>query len=232
MAKHELKRILSKRGYCSRKEAESLILSAQVKANGSLCLDPLKFFDADVPIHILNTTYLKPAQIQYFAYHKPRGVVVSRKDEKNRTTLFDLLPSLDASIQAVGRLDMASEGLILLTNDHQWANQLMNPESHVAKVYRVQVHPIPSMEQLEKLSRGIQIEDELTKPAVFKIHQSGQKNAWLEVTLSEGKNRQIRKMLAYFQIEVLRLIRIQIGLLKLGELKKGELREIEACQVS
>ncbi|MGZ3790589.1 MAG: pseudouridine synthase [Bacteriovorax sp.] len=134
-------------------------------------------------------------------------------------------------VQAVGRLDQASEGLLLFTNDHVWANKLMDPITHVMKIYHVQVTPVPSEETLKKLSKGIVLEGKNTVPAKFDLIKSGEKNGWIEVHLNEGRNRQIRKMLESEHIEVLRLMRIQVGNIQLKDLAKEEWRELTEAEV-
>jgi 23S rRNA pseudouridine2605 synthase len=224
--KTELQRIISKRGIASRKEAAGLILSGHVLVNGQLCLEPSKGFDPRVVIEISGEKIVK-AQNAYLVMNKPSGLVVTRRDEKGRPSVYECLKNWNGPlVQAVGRLDMASEGLLLFTNDHLWADSLMDPRTHLKKIYHVHVGPIPSLETLSKLSKGIIIDGEKTKPASFTILRSGEKNAWIEVELYEGRNRQIRKMLESESIEVLRLIRVQIGALELGKLPKREWREL------
>jgi 23S rRNA pseudouridine2605 synthase len=164
--------------------------------------------------------------------HKPKGLIVTRSDEKNRPTVYDCLKNWNGPLlQAVGRLDLASEGLLLFTNDHQWSNKLMDPKTHIKKIYHVQISSQPSEETLNKLSGGIILEGKKTLPAKFEFLRSGEKNSWISVTLHEGRNRQIRKMLAMEGIEVLRLLRIQIGNLELGDLPKGEWRELSNLEL-
>lgn len=232
MAKTELQRLLSKRGIASRKDAAQIILEGKVKLNGRVCKDPSLYVDLNSSIEV---TGLEAHNIQkhYLMLNKPRGLIVTRSDEKGRSTVYECLSNWQGPlVQAVGRLDQASEGLLLFTNDHQWANKLMDPETHVKKVYHVQVSPIPSPEILKKLSEGIVLEGSKTLPSRFEILRTGEKNAWLNIELSEGKNRQIRNMLKSENIEVLRLIRIKIGNLELGSLPKGEWRELTSEEIS
>ena len=158
--------------------------------------------------------------------------MVSRSDEKNRATVYECMKDWNGPlVQAVGRLDQASEGLLLFTNDHVWANKLMDPKTHVTKTYHVQATPVPSEDVLMKLSRGIMLEGSMTRPGKFELIRSGEKNGWIEVHLIEGRNRQIRKMLKSEKIEVIRLIRVQLGTLSLGDLAKGEWRELNVLEV-
>jgi 23S rRNA pseudouridine2605 synthase len=226
MPKIELERLISKRGLLSRKEAALAILKGSVKVNGLVCKIPLTYVDPRCVIEIDGVKALAQSK-HYLVLNKPKGLIVSRSDEKNRATVYECLKDWTGPlIQAVGRLDQASEGLLLFTNDHVWANKLMDPKTHVRKIYHVQANPVPSIETLEKLSKGIMLEGVRTLPAKFELLRTGDKNGWLQVELYEGRNRQIRNMLASESIEVLRLIRVQIGPLHLGELKKGEWREL------
>ncbi len=229
--KTELQRLISKKGIASRKEASAMILEGKVKVNGQICLEPTKGFDPRVVIEIANSK-IEEVKKYYLALHKPRGQVVTRLDELGRSTIYENLKNWEGPLlQAVGRLDLASEGLLLLTNDHLWADKLMNPKTHVKKIYHVQVSPIPTLESLNKLSSGILLEGKKTLPGHFELLRTGEKNAWISVELSEGRNRQIRKMLESQSIEVLRLIRVQIGKLKLEDLAKGQWREINHFDV-
>jgi 23S rRNA pseudouridine2605 synthase len=229
--KTELQRILSKRGIASRSSASKMILEGEVFVNGQVCLDPTKGFDQRVTIEILGKTIAHEKK-HYLILNKPKGLVVSRSDEKGRATVYQCLDNWTGPLlQAVGRLDLASEGLLLFTNDHKWADTLMDPKTHVPKIYHVQVFPPPTAEILLKLSNGIMLEEKKTLPASFKILRLDEKNAWLEIELHEGRNRQIRKMLELQKIEVIRLLRVQIGNLKLEDLKPGSWKELNLDEV-
>lgn len=229
--KTELQRLISKRGMASRKEATRMILEGEVLVNGQLCLEPRKGFDPRVKIEIKGQS-ITQAKKYYIALNKPKGLVVSRSDELGRPCVYDCLKNWTGPlVQAVGRLDLASEGLLLFTNDHQWANLLMDPKTHVKKIYHVQVTPIPSQDCLDRLSAGVVIEDKKTLPAQFELIRSGDKNSWISVILHEGRNRQIRKMFESEKINVLRLVRVQIGNLELGDLPKGQWRELNGDEI-
>ena len=232
MAKLELERIISKRGLLSRKEAAIIIMKGLVKVNGQVCKTPLSYFDHRCVIEIQGEKVVEQKK-HYLILNKPKGLIVSRSDEKNRATVYECLKNWSGPlVQAVGRLDQASEGLLLLTNDHVWANKLMDPKTHVTKVYHVKASPVPSEEVLSKLSRGIMLEGKMTLPAKFELIRSGDKNGWIEIHLQEGRNRQIRKMLETQEIEVLRLVRVKLGTLELGDLGKGEWRELSAAEIT
>lgn len=231
MAKIELERLLSKRSIASRKAAALMILKGQVKVNGRICLTPLEFVDSRCVIEVEGQVATK-AEKHFVVLNKPRGLVVTRSDELGRPTVYECLKDWKGPLlQAVGRLDQASEGLLIFTNDHEWADKLMDPKTHISKTYHVQISTLPSPEVLKKLSEGILIEGKKTLPAKFEILRTGDKNSWISVELTEGRNRQIRKMLATESIEVLRLIRVQIGQLLLGDLEKGKWKELSQTEI-
>jgi 23S rRNA pseudouridine2605 synthase len=172
----------------------------------------------------------------YLIMNKPRGVVTSASDEKGRETVYDLLEPGLPWVGPVGRLDKASEGLLLLTNDSEWAAKITEPASHLDKKYHVQVDCVADADLLTRITRGYAVEGDLiegdpgenlcAKGARFLRH--GDKNSWLEITLDEGKNRQIRRLLEALEIRVLRLVRVSIGPLELGDLKKSSARRLTA----
>ena len=223
-----LARALSKLGVCSRSQAAELIRAGRVKRNGTPCRDP------ETPVHLgkdrieLNGSPLaKSAQI-YLALNKPRGVVTTASDEKGRETVYKYLPAGQSWVAPVGRLDMASEGLLLLTNDSEWAAQVSAPETHLEKTYHVQVAAIADENLLDALRVGIRSSGsgEVLRAKRASLLRRGERNSWIEIVLDEGKNRQIRRMLEHLELEVLRLIRVSIGPLALGDLAKGETRVI------
>jgi len=225
-----LARALSKLGYCSRSRATELIRAGRVTLNGAGRQDP------ETPVQIerdriaVEGHVIKAAENVYLMMNKPRGLVTTASDEKGRDTVYSLFADRAESlpwIAPVGRLDKASEGLLLLTNDSEWGSRITTPESHLPKTYHVQIASIPSREVLESLERGARADDgELLQALRCRLLRSGGKNCWLEITLDEGKNRQIRRMLAALDIEVLRLLRVSIGPLQLGTLRKGAYRAL------
>ena len=224
--RYGLARILSKRGICSRSEAATHIRAGRVKVAGVRVTDPESPTALDAKIEFDDTVAGIAAPI-YLMLNKPRGQVVTAKDEKGRATIFDCFDVLPARhIAPVGRLDQASEGLLLLTNDTAWAAALMAPESKVAKVYHVQLDGLMTEAQLNTLRAGVVDADEQLNVLSVTLLRAGQKNCWLEITLDEGKNRHIRRMLAAIGFEALRLIRVRIGNLELGLLAKGAWREL------
>ena len=163
----------------------------------------------------------------YFAMNKPRGVVTTASDEKGRETIYDLLEPGTPWVGPVGRLDKASEGLLLLTNDSEWAAEVTNPASHLNKVYHVQVDCLTDTDLIARIKLGCKVDADYLRAKEVSLVRQGGKHSWLEITLDEGKNRQIRRLLEGLGIQVLRLIRISIGPLNLGDLKKGEVRSLK-----
>jgi len=158
--------------------------------------------------------------------NKPRGIVTSARDEKGRATVYSLLPQDSPWVAPVGRLDKASEDLLLLTNDTGWGARILSPDSHVERTYHVQIATVPDQELINTMIRGKTVDDDFLRVKRAAIVRIGNKYSWLEIVLDEGRNRHIRRLLAAFSIRILRLIRIAIGPVVLGDLPKGKLREL------
>jgi 23S rRNA pseudouridine2605 synthase len=168
---------------------------------------------------------IEPQKFVYLMLNKPPGIVTSASDENGRDTVYSLLLPDLPWVAPVGRLDKASEGLLLMTNDSEWAARVTDPSSKIEKIYHVQIAALASEPLLQALENGVRTSPgELLRVKRAEILRSGAKNAWLTITLEEGKNRHIRRMLESLHIEVLRLLRVQIGPLRLGDLKKGRAR--------
>lgn len=223
-------RALSKLGYCSRSHASKLIRAGAVRLNGNVRRDP------ETPVHLERDTIavdgrsVKAEHRVYLIMNKPRGSVTTAADEKNRATVYDLLKAAGGSqswLAPVGRLDKASEGLLILTNDSEWGARIAAPDKHLEKTYHVQIAALADDALLQAMIRGVRTkEGDLLRVARVRVLRSGAKNCWLEVKLDEGKNRQIRRVLEALGIEVLRLMRVAIGPLELGKLAKGEVRPL------
>jgi len=227
-----LARALSKLGYCSRSQAALLIRAGRVKINGAVRRDP------ETPVHMggdhlsVDDRPIAAARYVYLMMNKPRGLVTTASDEEGRDTIYSVLNAAGDSLPwlaPVGRLDKASEGLLLLTNDSEWAARISAPESHVPKIYHVQIDRVATGEVIRAIERGVKSSDGDTLRATrCSLLRTGERNSWLEITLDEGKNRQIRRMLAALECEVLRLVRVAIGPLQLGNLAKGTYRPLTA----
>ena len=175
---------------------------------------------------------LESAECVYVAFNKPRGLVVSAVDEKGRNTVYTALAAAGLPwLGPVGRLDKASEGLLLLSNHTSWAAGITDPATHLEKVYHVQVAGLPDAATLAAMRAGIDDGGDLLKVRRTTLLRAGEKNAWLEVVLDEGRNRHIRRLLAALGFDVLRLIRVAIGPLSLGELAKGQWRRLDESEV-
>ena len=254
---HGVARVISKRGFCSRSVAENLVREGRVSLRGKIVRDPeTPALESDEIL--VDGTPVTASEFVYFAMNKPRGIVTTASDEKGRKTVMDLFHEEYAKmfpgrpvphISPVGRLDAASEGLLLFTNDTKWADTLLNPKdsgiprlcsgqaqagmtTHT-KIYRVQVKGHPTADDLAKMEAGFNVaprvfgeSEEFMHAERAAIASVGEKNCWLEITLSEGKNREIRRMLAHLGYEVMRLVRIQFDKYTLDDLKPGEIRHL------
>jgi 23S rRNA pseudouridine2605 synthase len=222
---------MSKRGLCSRRQAELWVREGRVQVDGSFVRDPESRTSPDAAIAIDGVAVAAAAR-RYLMLNKPRGLVTTANDERGRETVYSLFADAGLPwVAPVGRLDKASQGLLLFSNDSEWAARISAPESQIQKTYHVQIDRLPDAGLIERLHTGIRDGDEhLAAKAVTELRR-GEKNAWLEVVLDEGRNRQIRRLLAAFDISVLRLVRIAIGPLQLGDLAKGQWRDLSDDEV-
>jgi 23S rRNA pseudouridine2605 synthase len=227
-----LARALSKLGYCSRTAGFTLARAGRVRVNGAIRRDP------EFPVRLgkdrieVDGCRIEPATRVYLMMNKPRGVVTTASDEKGRATVYVGLDPHLPWVAPVGRLDKASQGLLLLTNDSEWAAQITAPESQLDKTYHVHIGAVASAELLEAMLRGVKAGDEYLCVKQVSILRTGEKNSWLEVVLDEGKNRQIRRILEALAVEVLQLVRVAVGPLQLGELRKGAVRPLTPAEKS
>jgi len=224
-----LARALSKLGYCSRSQAAELIRTGRVRLNGTIRRDP------ETPVHIerdrifVDGNAIGAAEKIYLMVNKPRGLVTTASDEKDRETVYSILEKSGEKlpwVSPIGRLDKASEGLLLLTNDSEWGARITAPETHLDKTYHVQIATLADEKFVNAIIRGIECDGEILSAKRATLLRSGEKNCWIEITLDEGKNRQIRRMMEVLGAEVMRLIRVAIGPLQLGTLAKGEYRRL------
>ena len=227
--KIRIQKIIADAGVCSRRKAEELIEKGAVTVNGKRAklgdkADP----DKDkINVAGRDISVRRDAKKYYIMLHKPRGFITTMNDEGGRKCVAELVDDIPARLFPVGRLDRESEGLLLMTNDGNFANMISHPSTHFAKTYRVTVHPRITEDQLTKLTTGIVIEGRMSMPASVRVLKSEQSRTVLEIVLEEGRNRQIRKMCEAVGLETARLKRIAIGPIKLGMLQPGKWRELK-----
>ena len=226
-----LERALSKLGLASRKAARALILDGRVSIDDRTVTSPtLRIIPERVRISIDGTARTRSRALT-IVLHKPRGYVTTARDERGRDTVYALLAdSALPWVAPVGRLDKASEGLLLLSNDSEWAARITAPESQLEKTYHVQIGRLPDAHLLHSLRAGVEDRGEHLSCKSVSTLRHGEKTAWLEIVLDEGRNRQIRRLLAALDVQVLRLVRVAIGAIELGNLRKGELRPLTEAE--
>jgi 23S rRNA pseudouridine2605 synthase len=232
MAEERLQKILAHAGVASRRKAEELISAGRVSVNGKTITELGSKADLSVDrVNVDGRILTRPKHHLYFALNKPKNCVTTLHDPQKRQTVMSFFKGLQDRIYPVGRLDYASEGLLLLTNDGEFANRLMSPASHVTKTYLVKVNGTLTPEQEEQFRRGIPMHGRRTAPAGLKLIRKGE-NPWYEARLVEGRQNQIRIMFKHFGYLVEKLKRIKIGFLELGNLKPGAYRTLTNAEVA
>ncbi len=229
MEKIRIQKMIADSGCCSRRKAEELITQGRVKVNGRHVKlgDKCGYKDL-ITIDGERIALPRKKTFRYIMLNKPRGYVTTVSDELERRCVMDLLDEVEERVYPVGRLDRNSEGLLLFTNDGEFANSIMHPSRHVSKTYRVTVRPGISDDQLVALAEGVEIDGRKTLPATVVVKEKEEGRVVLLITIKEGRNRQIRKMCEAVGLEVARLRRISVGPLKLGMLKPGRWRDLTA----
>jgi 23S rRNA pseudouridine2605 synthase len=223
-----LARALSKLGLCSRSQAQGVIAEGRVRVNGTVRRDPAFRVELDRDRIEVDGARVAAARRVYLMLNKPRGLVTTTSDERGRETVYACLadPALPP-VSPVGRLDRASEGLLLFSNDTRWAARILDPATHLDKRYHVQVDRVADEALLRRMEEGVTTEEgDFLRAKRARLLREGSRNSWVEVVLDEGKNRHIRRLLAALGVEVLRLVRVAVGPLELGELPKGEFRHL------
>ncbi len=217
---------LARAGLCSRREAERWIADGRVKVNGTVLTSPAFNVTAKARITVDDQPLKQAEPVAVWRYHKPKGLVTSHKDEQGRETVFERLPADIGRVISVGRLDLNTEGLLLVTNDGGLARHLELPSTGWKRRYRVRVHGRVKDEDLKGMQKGITVDG--IKYGAIEANVDSQKgsNTWLSMTLTEGKNREIRKVLEHMDLQVARLIRISYGPFQLGDLPRGEVKQI------
>ncbi len=227
-----LARVLSKLGFCSRSQAWELIQTGRVRVNGAVVRDPERRPDRRRDRIEVDGQSVQAEEKVYLLLNKPRGLVTTAADERGRATVFQCLAGKALPFLApVGRLDKASEGLLLFTNDTAWAAQITAPTSQIEKTYHVQVDCLADDALLRRICDGVTAEGDFLAAQRASLLRRGGKNSWLEVVLDEGKNRHLRRLLAGLGVGVLRLVRVAIGPLPLGPLAKGAFRPLTRDEV-
>ncbi len=224
-------KIIARAGLASRRESEKLILDGKVKVNGKTISSPALNLSRDDVVEVDGKLLSPPEKTRIWMYHKPVGLISTSKDEKNRPTIFDKLPNEMPRVLSIGRLDLNSEGLLLLTNDGELKRRFELPSTGWLRSYRVRVKGRLNENMLEPLRRGISVDGTQFKPMQVSFDRQTGANAWLSIGLREGKNREIRKALSLLGLSVNRLIRISFGDFELGKLKKGEIEEVRSSIV-
>lgn len=234
MAKNEpirLQKFISQCGIASRRKAEEMILNGSVKVNGKAAVLGDKVTAEDKVFLKGKRIVMPKTKFRYIMLNKPRGFITTMNDDRGRKCVAQLVSNVGERVYPIGRLDKDSEGMLVFTNDGEFANKVMHPRNGVYKIYRVTVRPSIDEEQLIKLETGVEIDGKKTAPAIVHVIHKEQGRVVLEMILHEGKNREIRKMCEAVGLEVARLKRTQIGGVKMGMLKQGDWRDLTENEV-
>ena len=226
-----LERVLSKAGVGSRVEARRWVHAGRVKVNGTVTRNPDQWVDVARDRVRLDDKPLVARERLYVLLYKPAGYLTTYKDPQGRPTVYDLLTDVGTFLSTVGRLDFDTSGLLLLTNDNQFAERVTNPASHVPKTYLVKASMLLTDGQLQHLRDGIELADGPTRPAIVTRLRDSAKYTHFEITLTEGRNRQVRRMVEALEAHVLKLVRVKIGPLAIGKLPIGKWRLLTPAEV-
>ena len=219
-------KFIARSGVCSRREAEQLVLQKRISVDGVLIESPAFHVVGMEKILLDGEKLPQIEKTRLWLYHKPAGLLTTHKDTDDRATVFANLPDDMPRVISVGRLDLNSEGLLLLTNSGELSRKLELPNNGWKRRYKVRVHGFVNRNKLSELEKGVTIEGVTYGPIKVEVESQKGSNSWLIITLSEGKNREIRKLMKSIGLEVARLIRISYGPFQLGNLKRGEVREV------
>lgn len=227
-----LERAFSKAGAGSRTDARSWIGTGRVRVNGQIVRNPDHWIDLERDRITLDGKPLRTVEKLYIVLYKPKGYITSYRDPQGRPTVYDLMGDAGTWLSPVGRLDLDTSGLLLMTNDTDFAERITNPDHKVPKTYQLKAATLLSEEQIEQLRHGVMLNDGPTRPAEVKRIRDGAKHTFLELTITEGRNRQVRRMLEAVGSKVLKLVRTAIGPIRLGDLQIGKWRELTAEEVA
>ena len=223
-----LERVISKAGLGSRTEARSWIGGGRVRVNGKLIQTPDHWVDLERDNVTLDGKPVRPQKRIYLLLYKPKGYLTTYKDPEGRPTVYNLIHDIDRFVVPVGRLDLDTSGLLLMTNDTQFAEHIMNPEHKVPKTYLVKCGDLLSDSQIEQLRNGVELKDGPTLPAVVSRTRDAGKHTFIEMIITEGRNRQVRRMIEVIGSKTLKLVRTAIGPIRIGDLQIGSWRELTA----
>lgn len=224
--KERIAKVMAEAGLCSRREAERWIEAKRVQVNGTVLTTPACLVDENDVILVDGKPIGDKQECRLWCYYKPTGLVTTHKDPQGRPTVFASLPAYMPRVVSVGRLDLNSEGLLLLTTSGALARELEHPSKGWKRKYRVRVHGMLTPDMQAKLKKGITVKGIRYAPCEAITERVQGTNSWLLITLTEGKNREIRKMMEFFGLPVTRLIRVSYGPFQLGNMEKGDLREV------
>lgn len=225
-------RFLARAGAASRRHAEELIREGRVTLNGKAVVEPGAHLDSAKDTVRIDGKRITPSVPVYLVLHKPRGVLCTMEDPRGRPCVGDLMTDMKGRPYPVGRLDFDAEGLLFCTNDGELAHRILHPRYRVRKVYHVKIKGVPDKRVIDRLRSGIMLDGRMTAPAGVSLLKRGQRNSWLRMTLHEGRNRQVKRMLESFRYQVLKLTRVALGPLKLEGLPRGAYRKLRPDEVA
>lgn len=227
-----LERVLSKSGVGSRTDARKWIQSGRVTVNGTPTRNPDQWVDMQRDVVRFDGKPLKARERRYVLLYKPAGYLTTYRDPSGRPTVYDLIADLDTFLSPVGRLDLDTSGLLLFTNDNQFAERVTNPASHIPKTYLVKASSVLTDAGLQRLREGVELSDGLTRPAIVTRVRDSDKYTHFEITLTEGRNRQVRRMVEHLGARVLKLVRVKLGSIAIGRLAIGKWRLLTPAEVT
>jgi pseudouridine synthase len=230
-SEERLARFLARAGTASRRHAEELIRGGRVSLNGKAVLEPGTRVNPARDAIRVDGKRVKPSVPVYLLFHKPRGVLCTMEDPRGRPCVGDLLGGMKGRPYPVGRLDFDAEGLLLCTNDGELAHRIIHPRYRVKKVYHVKIKGVPEKRVIDRLRTGVVLDGKKTAPAGISLLKRGERNCWLRMTLYEGRNRQVKRMLEKFGYQVLKLKRVALGPLAVEGLPPGAYRKLRPDEV-